>query len=167
MYPPRGFAGGAVDASLGYRQRSGQDEGDLSVDTFVQTDAVARQPMLLNQPERRDADPTPTRSMQQHYPTRAQSPIAGGRQASTAPMQFHRPIRQTSIASPTSPFQDPADTSTDGFTAAKWSPTETPPDYTSYASHASQPHPRSLQPHAPQPQQSRVDPTVQRYHLSD
>ncbi|TKY90503.1 hypothetical protein EX895_000501 [Sporisorium graminicola] len=207
----------------------GYQEGDFSTDTYDQpmmpaSTSASRQPIFSQAagppqsfsnaaPAGRlshnlSAAAAPRNSSHQPYPAAAAT-TGAGRQPIVAPMQFHRPIRHnSSIPSPTSPFQDPPiapPAPSDGFAhqgapaargdrhdpestplagAGDWASTSSlapspvegpPPDYASFppsvASH-SQPHPRSLQPHSQQQPvaaaaASRVDPTVQRYHLSD
>lgn len=163
-YPPSG----------GYRGQGrpgGVDEAynnqGMEYDSPTKQRPGGRQPILSQQP--------PPQQQQPYEPVAA--PPAG-RAPISAPLQFHRPIR----AAAASPFQDPV--STDGFPPAQrqggneesrpltnangeWASTSSlahspvegpPPDYASQYSGAGR---------GEREQAAKVDPTVQRYHLSD
>ncbi|SPC65316.1 uncharacterized protein UHOD_00428 [Ustilago sp. UG-2017b] len=125
-YPPSSVDGGGtgVDASYAYRQpqqprtdemynrRGGPQPGDYSTESYDPphpTPPVGllqhhRQPIFQPQQGRISYEPDLTRTL----------PQVQGRQAITAPMQFHRPLPRKNTASPpTSPFRDPP---SDGFT---------------------------------------------------
>ncbi|EST09892.1 SNARE associated Golgi protein [Kalmanozyma brasiliensis GHG001] len=210
VYPPNGGYGmsqsqGALDASFGYRKPEQADEsyysgqhGDISDETFNQPSFTQAAPTSRQQPVL-SALQTSSPATQRYAPVPASQtapptadpterqynaqPTPGGRQPISAPMQFHRPIRQNSaVPSPTSPFHDPprapfdpqpapvkgrADDERAPLTGVngEWASTSSiahsegpPPDYASYAAPSVQSHSNA---------RGRADPSVQRYHLSD
>lgn len=181
-YPPTRGAGGAIDSSYAYRQPRKEEmynpHSTQPYESDAQRSTQTRQ--SIDQPH---PDTTPTLTQQ-----------GGGRQPITVPMQFHRPLPRSNVSPPTCPFRDPP---SDGFSHphslpsanrgggkgevveletvpltnanGEWasnsslapSPVEgPPPDYASYGG--------SSHGHSQQRQvQAKVDPGVQRYHLSD
>lgn len=174
-------------------QAFGSEEAYNS-DSNARTDATY-EPSPFN-PARAPPQLSPYPAPEEHpYQSQLQSRPAPGteeRQPITAPMQFHRPLR-TTAASPFQDFPPPTAAHSDGFhhpeavpltnANGEWASTSSlaspvdgqsaPPDYTSTYSHERHPqqqqHPRALQPNMQQPPDpaARVEPGVQRYHLSD